>query len=115
MVKQLLDKGADLESKDNYGRTPLSLAASYEHEAVVKLLLATGKVDVDSKDKNGSRTPLSYAAENGHEGIVKLLLAIDGVDVNSMDNDGRTPLWWAARMGHEAVVELLHSYYIESY
>jgi ankyrin repeat protein len=42
------------------------------HEAVVKLLLETGKVEVDSKDKNGL-TPLSWAAENGHEVIVKLL------------------------------------------
>jgi hypothetical protein len=44
------------------------------HEAVVKLLLKTGKVEVNSKDKNGL-TPLSWAARNGHEAIVKLPLA----------------------------------------
>jgi len=41
-------------------------------DAVVKLLLATGKANVDSKDENG-QTPLSWAAENGHEAVVKLL------------------------------------------
>ena len=40
---------------------------------VVKLLLETGKLDVDSKDSRGW-TPLLWAAENGHEAVMKLLL-----------------------------------------
>jgi ankyrin repeat protein len=51
---------------------PLSWAAQRGHEAVVKLLLATGEVDVESKDNDG-RTPLSWAAQRGHEAVVKLL------------------------------------------
>jgi ankyrin repeat protein len=39
---------------------------------VVKLLLATGGVDPDSKDEDG-RTPLSRATADGHEGVMKLL------------------------------------------
>jgi ankyrin repeat protein len=40
VVKLLLEKGAELETKDKYnGRTPLSHAAGYGHKAVVKLLL----------------------------------------------------------------------------
>ncbi|KAK3957080.1 hypothetical protein QBC32DRAFT_201618 [Pseudoneurospora amorphoporcata] len=42
------------------------------HEAVVKLLLDTGKVNADAKDGAG-RTALYTAAENGHEAVVKLL------------------------------------------
>ncbi|KAI9766762.1 MAG: hypothetical protein M1839_004766 [Geoglossum umbratile] len=76
------------------------------HEAVVKLLLETGKVDVDSKDKGG-RTPLSWAARNGHQAVVKLLLDMDRVDPDSKDSYGQTPLSWAASKGHEAVVKLL--------
>jgi ankyrin repeat protein len=49
---------------------------------VVKLLLATGEVDADSKSNDG-RTPLSLAADKGHEAVVKLLLARDGVDPDS--------------------------------
>src|SRR5436305_2888378 len=42
-VKLLLEKGGELESKDNInGRTPLSWAAGEGHEAVVKLLLEKG-------------------------------------------------------------------------
>ncbi|KAH3462598.1 hypothetical protein KXW89_007969, partial [Aspergillus fumigatus] len=77
------------------------------HKEIVKLLLNTGRVDLESKDSDG-QTPLSWAAENGHEGIVKLLLDTGRVDVESKDSDGRTPLSWAAENGHEGIVELLH-------
>jgi Ankyrin repeats (3 copies) len=42
----------------------------------VKLLLETGKVDVDLKDKYGW-TPLSWAAREGHNAVVKLLKGVD--------------------------------------
>jgi ankyrin repeat protein len=38
VVKLLLEKGAELEAKDNRGQTPLWWAAANGHEAVVKLL-----------------------------------------------------------------------------
>ena len=43
VVKLLLEKGTELETKDKkYGQTPLSWAAGNGHEAVVKLLLEKG-------------------------------------------------------------------------
>jgi ankyrin repeat protein len=38
-VKLLLEKGAELETKDYHGQTPLWWAAKNGHEAVVKLLV----------------------------------------------------------------------------
>ena len=72
VVRLLLQKGADLDSKDLYSRTPLSYAAANGCEAVVELLLGSG-AEVESMDKYGE-TPLSLANENGHEAVVKLLL-----------------------------------------
>jgi ankyrin repeat protein len=86
----LLKHAQSLDLKDNYGRTPLSWAAENGHETVVKLLLATGKVDVDLKDIHG-RTPLSWAAGNGHEAVITSLLATSKADVNLKDIHGRTP------------------------
>jgi ankyrin repeat protein len=105
VVRLLLEKGADVESKNGEdGRTPLSWAVERGHEAV---LLAKDSIDPDSEDSTG-RTPLSWAAENGHEAVVRLLLAKDGVDPDSEDfRWGQTPLSWAAEKGHEAVVQLL--------
>jgi ankyrin repeat protein len=63
VVKLLLKKGADVESKDSRGRTPLSWAAEKGHEEVMELLLEKG-ADVESKDTEYGQTPLSWAAEN---------------------------------------------------
>jgi casein kinase I family protein HRR25 len=74
VVQLLLDKGAELESKDiECGQTPLSYAAENGHKEVVELLLDNG-AKLESKDKDG-QTPLSYAAANGHETVVLLELA----------------------------------------
>jgi ankyrin repeat protein len=80
-------------------------AARLGHEEVVKLLLETAKIDVDSK--SSGRTPLSWAAENGHEAVVKLVLE-KGAELETKDTENdQTPLSWAAANGHEAVVKLL--------
>ncbi|KAH8588312.1 hypothetical protein B0O99DRAFT_639508 [Bisporella sp. PMI_857] len=39
----------DINTKDSGGQMPLSPAAGYRHEAVVKLLFESGQVEVDSK------------------------------------------------------------------
>jgi ankyrin repeat protein len=75
-------------------------------QTAVKVLLATGKVDVDSKDSNG-QTPLSRAAGRGYEAVVKALLATGKVDVDSKVSSGQTPLSRAAGRGYEAVVKAL--------
>jgi ankyrin repeat protein len=67
----LLDKGANVKAKADFGQTPLSRAADKRHEAVVRLLLDKG-ADVEAKDEYG-QTPLSRAAANGHEAVVRLL------------------------------------------
>ena len=107
VVKQLL-RTVDPDIKDRKSRqTPLMWAARNGHEATVKLLLETSKVDADAKDEY-SQTPLSWAARNGHEAVVKLLLETGKVDADwEVETYGRTPLSWAARNGHEAIVKLL--------
>ena len=104
----LVNHKADPDTEDSFLRTPLSWAAANGHEAVVRLLLETGKVDVSLKSgRYDPGTPLSLAAANGHEAVVKLLLKTGKVDVNSTDWDSRTLLSLAAKNGHEAVVKLL--------
>ena len=104
VVRLLLEKGAELDSKDGSGRTPLWWAAVRGHEAVMRLLLEKG-AELDSKDMLGL-TSLSLAAGSGHEAVVRLLLE-KGAELDSEDWSGQTPLSRAAGSGHEAVVRLL--------
>lgn len=73
VVRLLLDKGTDVNTKDEYGRTAL-MAASWEGRLeVVKLLLDKG-ADVNAKDKNGY-TAMRMATTNGGPEIVTYLEA----------------------------------------
>jgi ankyrin repeat protein len=105
VVKLLLEKGAELETKDSNNRTPLSWATENGHETIVKLLVEKG-AKFETKDRYYGRTPLSWAAGNGHEAVVKLLLE-KGAELETIDSNGRTPLSLAAGNGHETVVKLL--------
>jgi ankyrin repeat protein len=74
---------------------------------VVKLLLATGNIELDSKETEYGRTPLLWTTQNRHKAVVKLLLATGKVQADSKDKYGRTSLSLATQKGHEAVVKLL--------
>ncbi|OKL62160.1 hypothetical protein UA08_02170 [Talaromyces atroroseus] len=107
IVKILLERGAEVNSKDSeYGRTPLLWAIVNGYEAIIKLLLDKGAV-IDLKDDAYGQTPLSWATKYGHETIVKLLLD-KGAEIDSK-NDGHnwTPLLLAAKVGDEAIIKLL--------
>lgn len=105
ILRLLIKKGADLETKDTiYGQTLLAWAAEKGHEATVKLLLQEG-ANIESKNLY-DRTPIWHAAENGHEAVAELLLQW-GANINSKDSRGETPLSHAAENGHGAVIKLL--------
>ncbi|KAM7209914.1 hypothetical protein V8F06_014702 [Rhypophila decipiens] len=70
-----MDTGkVDVDSKDSFGRTPLSRAAENGHEAVFKMLLDTGNINAAAEDIYG-RTAIQLSAFNHHGDVERLLLA----------------------------------------
>ncbi|KAF6802828.1 PFS domain-containing protein [Colletotrichum musicola] len=90
---------------DDTGRSPLSLAACYGHEAIVQELLKWGAAS-EGIDNETTRTPLSFAAEFGHISIVRSIIE-KGCVIDAIDHNGNTPLDLAIANSHEAVAELL--------
>lgn len=95
-----------VDSEDGSEMTPLAWAAKIGHEDMCRLLLATGRVEIDTSYLN-NQTPLLSAANGGHQSVVRLLLATKQVDINVEDEGGMTALSLAARNGDMALIKLL--------
>ncbi|EHB05706.1 Ankyrin repeat and SOCS box protein 3 [Heterocephalus glaber] len=106
IIKLLLKKGADKECQDDFGITPLFLAAQYGKLESLSILISSGaKVNCQALDK---ATPLFIAAQEGHTKCVKLLLS-NGADPNLYCNEDswQLPIHAAAQMGHTKILDLL--------
>ncbi|KAL7957974.1 hypothetical protein V8C34DRAFT_305193 [Trichoderma compactum] len=77
-IMEALLVGREPDSSDGRERSPLWYAAREGNGAVVRLLLDTGRVDVNRKDWS-EWTPLLLSSKNGHSTVVKLLLADAGI------------------------------------
>ena len=103
IAKLLLDKGADIEARDEIGNTALIWAVYYASSSVAKLLLDRG-ANVNVKNVEGA-TPFVIAAAQGLHDIVELMLA-KGARIDAADPDG-TALSFAVNRGHRDIVALL--------
>lgn len=75
LVRMYLDRGGDVEARDQRGRSPLMLAASSGNLPLCRLLLERG-ASVRAEDDSGA-TAASLAAAAGHDQVVAYL---DGSD-----------------------------------
>lgn len=81
----LINKGSNLEVKDENGLTPLFYSIKENHIELVKTLVNKG-VNINSLDINGN-TPLNFAIETGKEAIANHLIDF-GAEANTKNNSG---------------------------
>ncbi|GJY37943.1 E3 ubiquitin protein ligase XBAT33 [Tanacetum coccineum] len=74
IVALLLDNGADVNSRNYCGQTPLMQACRYGHWEVVQSLLLF-RCNVTRADYLSGRTALHFAAVNGHVRCIRLVVA----------------------------------------
>ena len=110
-VKKTLADGADVNAKDEDGRTPLLHAAYQGNNEIAELLLANG-ADVNAKNEVDT-TPLHHAALYGHKETVELFIT-NGADVNAIivsgQHQGKTPLDLAIQLKRTETADLLRKH-----
>ena len=136
MVKRLVQKGADLNDRNNpFGATPISWAEHVHHQEVLDWMRAHCRVDLhdavcfDLPEHVEARlaedpgavdraidqwhvprsTPLYWAAYLGRTHLAKRLLD-KGADPNQLAGDGRTPLDVAEEKGRTETAALLRQH-----
>ena len=86
VVEYLISQGAEVNTTDKFGKTPLHFATGEESKdgelEIVKLLVETG-AQIDKKDNFGM-TPALIASIRGHENLVKYFK-------NSVENEACKP------------------------
>ena len=103
-VKILLAEGAEVDARDEIGKTPLIIAADKGYFPIVQLLIQNG-ADVNAQH-NLHWTALMFAAGNGHSAIIKLLIE-NGANMNIVSKSDYTALILASAGGYAEIVNLL--------
>jgi len=104
-LRLLLQHNAEVDGKDNKGRTALYRALSNNNVGAIRLLLEYGAIVNQHESEFGS-TPLIQAVQTGHVDIVRLLLQ-HNADVEAADLEGDRALHWALYDGNLEMVRVL--------
>ena len=107
MVELLLQRGANVEAKDNTGGTALHLAAQNGFLSIAEALLKY-KADLNARNsqQNNGQTPLHAAVQGGHR-VMSEFLVERGADVNATSSGGASPLFTAVSYDHPGLLARL--------
>lgn len=106
LIEYLVDAGADVNARDEFGRTPLMLVMDrFSDQTDVAAALLLAGAEIDRRDSEGI-TALMKMAGNGHNAVAELLLSRGAASDMRLGN-GLTALILAAMEGHESIVQTL--------
>lgn len=103
-VRELVARGADIESRGDHDRTPLIAATKNRATAAARVLIEAG-ADVNAKDDLEDSAYL-YAGAEGLDDILEMTLR-NGADLRSTNRYGGTALIPASEHGYVATVRML--------
>lgn len=99
-----LSEGANVDTVDQRGNTPLMLASKIGNPRIARILLAHNP-NINAKNYKGE-TALMIAAENGQYYIARQLV-VRGANVHEKNANGLTAMEIAIRNGQPQIVSLL--------
>ena len=102
VVQVLIDAGADIDTQNDLGRSPLNTACESGALDIVKMLVRAGATD------NGACTCLMFAANSGRTEIARYLVGLPEVELNRQNAANyHTALHFAVVSGVTDVVQIL--------
>ena len=106
-LQYLVQKGADVNMRDERGTTPLQLATSLGWTDGVEFLVSR-KANLDESDDAGE-TPLISAVHRKNARLMRVLLE-GGADPDRADNSGRSARDYAKLAGNEALLTAIETH-----
>lgn len=103
-LRRLLEKGANPNACEEFGRTPLELAV-LRGEVEMARMLIEAKADPEARWYDG--TQLMQAVESGYQRMTALLLEKYPDMLHQKNSEGDAPLHMAARKGHAEITAML--------
>lgn len=102
----LIEHGAKVNLQDKEGKTLLMEMVERGNVDMVRLLLRSGRVDLNKVEHRYGNTALMKAVISGDVDMVRLLIraGADGTIENKM---GKSPMEWAINWGHQEMLKLL--------
>lgn len=103
-IKDLINKGADVNAKNTNGWTPLMYMSAIGNKEIANLLIDKG-ANINERNNHG-QTPLFFSAHWGQTELVNLLIE-KGADINAQMDDGWSVLTDAIDMNRVEIAKAL--------
>ena len=110
----LLAAGADPNTIDNQGFTPLISAAAFGQDSVVQALLdRLGQSSKINRQDRRGYTALTYAAVANNAAIARLLLKY-GANPKLLTHENKSPMIYAIERGHPEIIQVLMAFGVKA-
>jgi hypothetical protein len=104
VVRYLVEKGANLQTKGDDGGTPLNWAVHHDNVEIIRLMLEN-RAKLNSQNQWGM-TELHTAIWRGNTNVIEYLLD-NGSNPLIRTKEGWTAMHYAFRSGHDNIIDLL--------